>query len=244
MEGVPEVRPGDDLAALLEAAIRRHGPPLQDGDILVVSQKAVSKAEGRVVRASEVRPSERARRLADGANKTPAQMEVILQNTARVVRMDRERGIFIMETPHGFVCANAGVDRSNVGEGEVYATLPEDPDASADRLRTHLEAAFDVSLAVLVTDTFGRPWRRGQVEFAIGVAGMRPLVDYAGTTDPHGYVLQGTVLAVADAVAAAGGLVKGKVEGIPAAVVRGATYEAGEGTVRELLRDPAEDLFR
>lgn len=244
LEGIPEIRPGDHLGRTIEEALRQNGPALEAGDVVVVSQKVVSKAEGCVVRADEVRPSPFARALASGTTKSSEHVEIILRNTARVVRMDRARGLFIMETPHGFVCANAGVDRSNVAEEEAYTTLPDDPDASARRLRAHLEGAFRVPLAVVVTDTFGRPWRTGQVEFAIGVAGMRPLRDLAGTQDPHGYTLQGTLLAVADEVAAAAGLVKGKVDRIPVAVVRGVGYEAAEGQVGDLIRDPAEDLFR
>lgn len=244
VEGLPEVRPGDDLAALITDALRRSDLGLQDRDVLVVSQKVVSKAEGRVVRAVDVRPSARARALAEGTPKSPAHVEVILRETARIVRTDRERGIFIVETPQGLVCANAGVDRSNVGAEEVYTTLPEDPDASAATLRDRLEEAFGVRLAVVIADTFGRPWRLGQVEFAIGVSGLRPLQDLRGVRDPFGYVLQGTVLGMVDEVAAAAGLVKGKVDGIPVAVVRGAPVELGEGRFRELVRDPSEDLFR
>jgi coenzyme F420-0:L-glutamate ligase/coenzyme F420-1:gamma-L-glutamate ligase len=244
LEGMPEVRPGDDLAGLIETTIRSAGIILEDGDILVVSQKVVSKAEGRILRAEDVRPSVFAQQLSRAVGKGAEHLEVILRNTARIVRTDLERGIFIMETPHGFICANAGVDRSNVGVEEAYTALPGDPDRSAKELRRRLESAFSVSLAVIVSDTFGRPWRRGQTDVAIGVSGMMPLKDYRGTKDRFGHELRATVIAVADEVAAAAELVKGKADGVPVAIVRGLAYERSRGSVRDLLRDKEEDLFR
>lgn len=244
LEGLPEVKPGDDLARLIEKAIRDEDFNLRSGDIIVVSQKVVSKAEGRVVRAVDVEPSPLARNLSEGLEKSSQQLEVILQNTARVVRMDRERGVFIMETPHGFVCANAGVDRSNVGREEAYTALPVDPDSSAGELRARLEEAFGTRLAVIITDTFGRPWRVGQTDVALGFSGIQPFRDYQGKLDPHGYELKATKIAVVDEVAAAAELVKGKLERIPVAIVRGLEYETSPATSRDLIRSREDDLFR
>ncbi len=244
VEGIPEVESGDDLAVLIEDALKASRTDLRDGDILVVSQKVVSKAEGHVVSASEVKPSTRARELAEGTGKTPEHLEVILRSSTRIVRMDRGRGIFIMETPHGFVCANAGVDRSNVSSEETYAVLPEDPDRSASRIRHHLEAAFGVRLAVVVSDTFGRPWRRGQIDVALGISGIAPFQDYRGRRDSHGYELKSTMMALVDEVASASELVKGKLAGIPVALVRGVKYDSEPDSISELIRDEREDLFR
>lgn len=238
------MRPGDDLAGLIEEGLRRAHVKLQDGDILVVSQKVVSKAEGRVVRRGDIEPSALARRLSKLSGKEAEHLEFILRNTSKVVRMDVERGIFIMETPHGFVCANAGVDRSNLEGDDTFSSLPQDPDRSARDLRRRLETAFSVRLAVIISDTFGRPWRRGQTDVAIGVSGLSPLRDYRGTRDSFGRELKATMIAVADEVAAAAELVKGKSDGIPVAVVRGIDYVLEEGSVRELLRSKEEDLFR
>lgn len=244
VEGIPEVEPGDDLAVLIEDALIASGANPRDGDIVVVSQKVVSKAEGHIVLASEVKPSSMALELAEGTGKSPEHLEVILRNSTRIVKMDRGRGIFIMETPHGFVCANAGVDRSNAGQGEAYAVLPEDPDRSASFIRHHLEAAFGVRLAVVVSDTFGRPWRRGQTDVALGVSGINPLLDYRGKRDSHGYELKGTMVALVDEVASAAELVKGKLADIPVALVRGVTYDSEPDSISELIRDETEDLFR
>lgn len=244
LEGLPEVQEGDDLGVLIERALRQGPDALAEGDILVVSQKVVSKAEGRLISSESVHPSDRAIELAEGNEKTPDHLEVILQHSRRIVRMDQSRGLFIMETPHGFVCANAGVDRSNAGPGTVYAVLPEDPDASARRIRSHLETAFGVPVAVLISDSFGRPWRRGYTDVALGVSGMAPLRDYRGTRDPFGYELRASLVALADEITAAAELVKGKVSGIPVALVRGVPVTRQPGSVEPLLRDEAEDLFR
>ncbi len=243
LEGIPDVKPGDDVAALIEGALRGLGLLLEDGDILVVSQKVVSKAEGQIVRAVDVRPSRLARQLSQDIDKTPEHMEVILRNTARIVRMDRRRGIFIMATPHGFVCANAGVDRSNVGKEEVYTALPEDPDGTADAIRRRLEKSFSVRIAVVVSDTFGRPWRLGQTDVALGISGMSPFRDYRGLVDPYGYELKSTMVAVVDEVAAAAELVKGKLDGVPVTLVRGVVFEVAGGSSRDLVRRMEEDLF-
>jgi coenzyme F420-0:L-glutamate ligase/coenzyme F420-1:gamma-L-glutamate ligase len=242
LTGLPEVRPGDDLAALIGDAIERRGTGLEDGDVLVVAQKVVSKAEGALVRLSDVTPSPLAETFAALYDKDPRHVEVVLREARRVVRM--ERGVLIVETKHGFVCANAGVDTSNVEGEDVLSLLPVDSDASARRLREALEHRFGVRLAIVISDTFGRPWREGQTNIAIGVAGMRPLHSYVGQQDDYGYQLRVTSLCVADELAGAAELVQGKVERVPVAIVRGAVYEAAEGSSAEIVRPPERDLFR
>jgi len=241
IRGLPEVEAGADLGALMVDAIRRDSIAVDAGDVFVVTQKVVSKAEGRLVSLADVEPSPKAARFAAEARKDPRLIELALREAVRVVRM--ERGVLVTETAHGLVCANSGVDSSNVKAG--FATLlPLDPDASARRLRDALRAGFGVPLAVIVSDTFGRPWREGQTNVAIGVAGMRALLDHRGTLDAHGHRLETTVIAVADELASAAELVMGKTSGVPAALVKGARYDAGEGSARELRRPPEQDLFR
>jgi coenzyme F420-0:L-glutamate ligase/coenzyme F420-1:gamma-L-glutamate ligase len=240
--GMPEVRPGDDLAALILKAARGQGPGIEDRDVLVVTQKIVSKAEGRLVDLREVEPSRRAKELAADTGKDPRLLEVILGESRRIVR--QERGIIICETKHGFVCANAGVDTSNVGGGMV-ALLPENPDRSAERIRVGLEEkGRGKSVAVIISDTFGRPWREGHTNVAIGVAGMSAIKDYVGQTDPHGYVLRVSTMAVADELAAAAELVMEKLSRVPVAIVRGFDFQRAEGSARELIRPEERDLFR
>ncbi|MGZ4307868.1 MAG: coenzyme F420-0:L-glutamate ligase [Gaiellaceae bacterium] len=234
VEGLPEIREGDDLAELIAARAK-----LEDGDVLVVAQKAVSKAEGRVVRLADVEPSDEARRLA--GEEDPRRLEVILRESKRVVRT--RPPLVIAETRHGFVCASAGVDSSNAPGPETVVLLPEDPDASAARLRARLRELSGAEVGVIVSDSFGRPWRQGTTDVAIGLAGIRPLLDLKGVRDPTGYELHATVIAVADELAAAAELVLGKTSGIPAALIRG--YEAsGEGSARELVMPEERDLFR
>jgi len=241
IRGLPEIEPGADLGALLVDAIRRDSLAVEAGDVVVVTQKVVSKAEGRLVSLADVEPSPATARWAAAAQKDPRLIELALREAVRVVRM--ERGVLITETAQGLVCANSGVDASNVKSG--FATLlPVDPDASARRLRAALTTAFGRPLAVVVSDTFGRPWREGQTNVAIGVAGLRPLLDHRGTTDAHGHRLQTTVIAVADELASAAELVMGKTSGVPAALVKGAHYLTGDGEARELQRPPEHDLFR
>ena len=242
IEGMPEVRPGDDLAAHILGAAQRQGLALQDGDVLVVTQKIVSKAEGRIVDLATVEPRPLAQQIAQEWEKDARVVETVLRESARIVRMGH--GVMICETKHGLICANAGVDSSNVEQPGTVALLPVDPDASAEGLRGKIEAASGVSLAVVITDTFGRPWRDGHVNFAIGVAGMLPLHDYTGQTDPAGYELRVTSMAVADELAAAAELAHGKLDRVPVAVVRGYDYPRGEGSAKDLLRDPEKDLFR
>lgn len=239
--GIPEVAPGDDLVALIAAAVARAAIAVTAGDVFVVAHKIVSKAEGRLVRLAEVEPSALAERWGAQTGRDPRLVELALRESTRIVRMDR--GVLIAETRHGFVCANAGVDGSNVGDG-FAALLPEDPDASAGRLCAGLTRALGVETAVIVSDTFGRAWREGQVNVALGVAGLRPLIDYRGGADTFGRRLQATVIAVADELASAAELVMRKTAGVPVAIVRGARYEAGSGAARALIRPPSQDLFR
>jgi coenzyme F420-0:L-glutamate ligase / coenzyme F420-1:gamma-L-glutamate ligase len=237
--GIPELDETDDLGLLLyEAALRAGG--LEDGDVVVVAQKAVSKVEGRVVRLDEIEPSERARELA-GAEGDPRHVEVILRESREVVRS--RPPLVIAETRHGFVCASAGVDASNAPEAGTLVLLPLDPDASARRLRDRLVGLASVEVGVVVSDSFGRPWRMGTTDVAIGAAGIRVLEDLRGTRDRIGYELRSTQIAIADELAGAAELVMGKADGIPVAVVRGLDV-AGDGTASELVMPPERDLFR
>jgi coenzyme F420-0:L-glutamate ligase/coenzyme F420-1:gamma-L-glutamate ligase len=234
LPGIPEVRPGDDLAALLRGRVE-----LGPADVLVVAHKVVSKAEGRVRRLADVEPSARARELAAEHDKDPRHVQAVLDETAELLRADRGR--LICRTRHGFVCANAGVDQSNTGEPETVVLLPEAPDASARALR----AALGVG-AVVITDSWGRPWRQGQVEVAIGSAGLRALVDHRGRPDRDGREMAASVIAIADEVAAAADLVRGKSSGEPAVRVQGLANilieESDEGAAA-LVRPPEDDLF-
>jgi coenzyme F420-0:L-glutamate ligase/coenzyme F420-1:gamma-L-glutamate ligase len=234
VEGLPEIREGDDLAALIAERVE-----LEDGDVLVVAQKAVSKAEGRVVRLAEVQPSDRARELA--GQEDARRHEVILRESARIVRS--RPPLVITETRHGFVCASAGVDSSNAPERETVVLLPLDPDASAARLRERLWELTEAEIGVIVSDSFGRAWRQGTTDVAIGAAGIRPLLDLKGTRDRVGYELHATVIAIADELAGAAELVLGKTDGVPAAVIRGVDAR-GEGTASELVMPAERDLFR
>ena len=238
LEGIPTVGEGDDLAGLLAEAADRAGG-LQDGDVLVVAHKVVSKAEGRTVRLADVEPSPLAVRIA--ADHDPRQLELILREAARVVRM--RPPLVIAETAHGFVCASAGVDASNAPEADSVVLLPLDPDASAERLRERLHELTGRDVAVLVSDSFGRPWRQGTTDVAIGAAGMQTLVDLRGERDATGYELRATAIAVADEVAGAAELVMGKTSGVPAALVRGLEL-TGSGSARALVMPAERDLFR
>jgi coenzyme F420-0:L-glutamate ligase/coenzyme F420-1:gamma-L-glutamate ligase len=234
---LPDVRAGDDLAALLRKAAAQERQSIDESVLLAVAQKVVSKAEGAVVDLREVEPSALARSWAAESGKDPRLVELILRQSRRIVKMDR--GVLIAETPHGLVCANAGVDQSNT-EGDDFATiLPADPDASARGLRTALGCG-----AVIVTDTFGRPWREGLVDVAIGVAGLEALEDYRGCTDRRGRKLAVTIIAVADQLAAAAGLLMRKPDGCPAVLIRGFEWQRGPGSARALIRNPGQDLFR
>jgi coenzyme F420-0:L-glutamate ligase / coenzyme F420-1:gamma-L-glutamate ligase len=238
LEGIPEVEEGDDLVALLAEAADRAGG-FENADILVVAQKVVSKAEGQVVRLDEIEPSARAHELA--GDRDPRHVEAILRETARVVRS--RPPLVISETRHGFVCASAGVDASNAKGKGTLVLLPLDPDGSAARLRDGLRARTGREIGVIVSDSFGRPFRQGTTDVALGIAGLVPKVDLTGRRDRAGYELQGTEIAVADELAGAAQLVMGKIEGKPAAIVRGIDLR-GEGTGRDLLIPPDRDLFR
>ena len=245
LRGLPEIRRGADLAALIEHAAARQGTPFERGDVVVVAQKAVSKAEGRVVRLAGVRPSPLARAWAPRMGQDARQVEVVLRASRRVLRMT-ERAL-IVETRQGLVCANAGVDRSNVpgGRGGASVTcLPADPDASARAIARRLRSATGFALPVIVSDTFGRPWRLGLVNVAIGAFGLRVLHDLRGTRDAYGRPLRGTILAVADELAAAAGLLMGKRAAVPAVLVRGYPFRRGNEPATRMIRPAAEDLFR
>jgi len=243
--GVPEVHPGDDLGSLLGDAIERTPGllPLRTDDVLVVTQKIVSKAEGAIVDLTGVEPRPEAVAFAERWDRDARQVEVVLREARRVVRM--ERGVLITETPHGFVCANGGVDASNVGPatGQIVTLLPADPDASAARVREAVRARFGVDLAVIVSDSFGRPWRWGIVDVAIGVSGVAPIEDLRGQPDHDGRIMRSTVRATADELASAAELAFGKIAGRPAAIVRGANPVRGEGSIREALMPREFDLF-
>jgi coenzyme F420-0:L-glutamate ligase/coenzyme F420-1:gamma-L-glutamate ligase len=234
--GIPEVHAGDDLGDLIARAIE-----LEDGDVVVVAHKVVSKAEGRVVRLADVTPSELARRIAASDGRDARQVEAVLREAARIVRM--RPPLVIAETPHGFVCASAGVDASNAPEPGSLVLLPEDPDASAERIKSGLRERTGRDAAVIVSDSFGRAWRQGTTDVAIGAAGLQVLLELDGQRDPVGYELHATTIAVADEIAGAAELVMGKLEGIPAAVVRGLSV-AGQGVARDLVMPAERDLFR
>lgn len=240
--GMPEVRPGDDLLRLILDAAAAQGLAFADGDALVVAQKVVSKAEGRLVELAAVEPSPFARQIAEASGKDARVVEVVLREARRIVRMDR--GVIICETRHGFVCANAGVDASNVERTGFVSLLPEDPDASAAEIRRHVQDVTGADVAVVISDTFGRPWREGHVNVAVGLAGMEPLLRYAGRTDPAGYELRITSMAVADELAAAAELAMGKLDRVPAVLIRGYRYPPGCGTARQLVRSAERDMFR
>ena len=235
LEGLPEVEAGMDLGELVARSVA-----LEDGDVVVLAQKVVSKAEGRVVTLDDVEPSTRAHDLA-GSDADARHVEVILRESARIVRT---RGpLVIAETRHGFVCASAGVDASNAPVPRTLVLLPVDPDASAQRLRARLRELTGASVAVIVSDSFGRPWRQGTTDVAIGCAGIAPLLDLRGSLDASGYELRSTQIAIVDELAGAAELVMGKAEAVPGAVVRGFAFE-GDGSARELVIPPERDLFR
>jgi coenzyme F420-0:L-glutamate ligase/coenzyme F420-1:gamma-L-glutamate ligase len=239
--GLPEIREGNDLARLIVEAARRERIAFQSGDILVVAQKVVSKAEGRTARLSTVEPSEQASQLAAKGGRDPRLVEVILRESRRIVR---EHPVLIVETRHGFVCANAGVDHSNVPGDDVVTLLPRDPDGSARVLVVALQKLSKKRVAVVISDTFGRPWRLGLTNVAIGAAGIPVLLDLRGTHDRNSKPLHATILAIADDLAAAAGLVMGKREGIPAVIVRGYKYRPAQEPATKIIRPASEDLFR
>ena len=243
VEGMPELVPGDDLAGLMMDAASSQGTPIEEGDILVVTQKVVSKIEGKVVSYEEVEASPLAITITEGHRRDPRHTEMILREARRIVRMDR--GVIIAETKHGFYCANAGIDASNIPGDMTIALLPDDSDASAQRIREAVRERLGANVAVIVSDTFGRPWRNGAANVAIGVSGMDPLLDYVGDLDAFGNVLHTTQIAVADELAAAAELVTGKALGIPVTIIRGYSFgPMEEASIQRLLRTGERDLFR
>jgi coenzyme F420-0:L-glutamate ligase/coenzyme F420-1:gamma-L-glutamate ligase len=238
---LPEIREGDDLSRVIFAAARKARIIFQNADIVVIAQKVVSKAEGRTARLSSVVPSAHATQLAAKGGRDPRLVEIILRESRRIVR---EHPVLIMETHHGFVCANAGVDHSNVPGDEVVTLLPTDPDRSARLLAEALKRLSRKRIAVVISDTFGRPWRLGLTNVAIGAAGIPVLLDLRGTRDRDLKPLQATILAIADDLAAAGGLVMGKREGLPAVIIRGYKYRPAQEPAAKIIRPAREDLFR
>ncbi len=240
--GIPEVQENDDLTAIILKAISNQGVLLERGDIVVVTQKIISKAEGRTVDLIDIEPSPFALTIGRNTGSDPRHIEIVLRESRRIVRMDR--GIIIAETFHGFICANAGVDASNVPGESCVTLLPHDSDKSADEIREKLEKHTGFPVSVIVSDTFGRPWREGTTNVAIGVSGISPLKDYRGTEDEHGYELKVSVAAWADEIAGCADLVLGKTDGIPVALVRGIDYTPCMASISLLLRPPEIDMFR
>ena len=242
--GIPEVQPNDPLGTIIAEAAAAQGTPLGPGDILVVTQKVVSKSEGRLVKLSTVNPSDFAVSFGAGSGRDPRLIELILQESRAIVRMDPDRGVIISETHHGFVCANAGIDQSNIPGHEVVCLLPADPDGSAGRIMAEVQSATGVSVPVIISDTFGRAWRDGHVNFAVGIAGMDPMMDYRGMPDAQGREMHVTTIAIADELAAAAELVQLKAIGVPVSVVRGYPYRAAGVGSDALVRDRTRDMFR
>lgn len=242
VQGLPMIGRGDDLPRLIVDALASMGLRFQQGDILSVCQKVVSKAEGRVVKLKEIDPSPLARQFAARWDKDPREVELVMRQTSRIVRMDN--AVLIVETGPGWVCANAGIDQSNSLAEDVAILLPEDADASAKRIREAIKNRAGADVAVLITDTFGRPWRDGLTEVCIGIAGMEPLLDMRGTTDLGGRELHHTVIAIADELASAAGLMMPKAAAVPAVLIRGYQFNPAEASAKSLIRPAASDLFR
>ena len=239
---VGEVLPGEDLAEKLAASLRHQKLKLQTGDILVLKHKIVSKAEGQRLALAGIKPSRAARAWARQSGSDPRVIELALAESARIVR--KRKGVLITQTRHGFVCANSGVDLSNVDGGKAAVLLPKDSDFSASQLRARINKICRVDVAVIISDSFGRPWREGLTEVAIGLSGIKPLIDYRGHKDPHGYKLHASAEAVADELACAAGLVCGKLNRTPVCVIRGFKFQPAAGSARELIRPAEYDLFR
>ena len=241
VRGIPEIRKGDDIGAIILNALRKHGNGLKENDIVVVTQKIVSKAEGRVMALSSFRPSKRATKLAARLGKDSKHVQAILEESRRILRA--ENGIIIVETKHGLICANAGIDQSNLVPSMV-SLLPKDPDTSARKIKSSIKNKTEITVGVIISDTFGRPFREGHVNIAIGVAGMKPMMDYRGKDDGYGNVLKVTVMAVADEIASAAELAMGKLERVPVAIVRGYKYQKRDGGSKDLIRPFSNNLFK
>jgi coenzyme F420-0:L-glutamate ligase / coenzyme F420-1:gamma-L-glutamate ligase len=243
VKGIPDIKRGNDVGKLIVERVENQGDEFQRGDIAVISQKIVSKAEGRTLALSKIIPSDFAKTIANETGKDPRQVEAVLRESKKIIRM--RGGHLITETTHGFICANSGVDQSNVGKTQDSVTLlPRDSDASADRIRKTIHHITGTDVPVIITDTFGRAWRMGQVNFAIGISGMKPIRDYKGTKDMYRRTLQVTEIAVADELASAAELVMNKADKVPVAIVRGYKAPKGSGRIRDLLRPEQFDLFR
>ena len=242
IDGLPEIKPGDDLAQMLVDCVRSAGRAFEAGDLLAIAQKVVSKSEGRIRRLADVSPSAEAERMAAASGRDARGLQVVLDETVRIVRW--QRGVLIVETRHGFVCANAGVDHSNAGALDTLILLPVDPDGSAARIRERIRAETGVDVPVVITDTFGRAWREGHMNVAIGISGLPALRRYIGEFDPDGYEMRVTEIAIADEIAAATELVMGKLDRRPAAIVRGLVMPEGSETARTYVRPHDKDMFR
>ena len=242
LTGIPEIIEGDELGNLISTEIKKQHLTLNEGDILVVTQKVISKAEGRIIDLKEIEPSQMAIQLASDYEKDPRHVEVVLRESKRIVRMDR--GVIISETHHGFICANAGVDSSNNIDLAKVSLLPENPDASASNIRMSIHMELGVEVGVIISDTFGRPWREGATNIAIGVSGINPLKDYRGQSDLAGYSLKTTTIAIADELAAASELVMSKLDRVPVAIIKGYHYNSSDTGISALLRKSDRDLFR
>ena len=242
LRGMPSIEKGDDLGRVIVDVAKRKRKSIVDGDVIVIAQKIISKSEGRIVDIRSISPSKFAKKLAKRSGKLPQHVEAILGQTKEIVRMEGHH--LITETHHGFVCANAGVDKSNVRGEWLVSLLPRDSDASAQRIRKRIKELTGKKVAVIISDTFGRPWRIGQTNLAIGVTGMKPLVDYRGRSDMYGQTLKLTVIAVADELASAGELVMNKYDRVPVAIIRGYAHANGKGSIKEIIRPKELDLFR
>jgi coenzyme F420-0:L-glutamate ligase/coenzyme F420-1:gamma-L-glutamate ligase len=242
LTGIPEIEEGAKLGDLISAEIKKQDLTLNERDILVVTQKVVSKAEGRIINLKEIEPSHMAIQLASEYKKDPRLVEVVLRESKRIVRMDR--GVIISETHHGFICANAGVDSSNNTDIEKVSLLPKNPDVSANNIRQSIHMELGVEVGIIISDTFGRPWREGATNVAIGVSGINPLKDYRGQSDLVGYSLKTTTIAIGDELAAAAELVMAKLDRVPVAVIKGYHYNSGDTGINSLVRNPDRDLFR
>ncbi len=241
LAGIDEVTKDMDVGQLIVRASQKSRLKIEAGDVIVVTHKIVSKAEGNVLDLDSIAPSSFAKKSGRHLGKDPRQVEVILSESRRLVKM--VRGLIIAETMHGFVCANAGVDQSNVDLGKIVL-LPKNPDESARKIRNEIKKNLNVDVAVIISDTFGRPWREGQVDVAIGLSGLEPFIDYRGKTDQYGYSLKATIICVADELASAAELCMNKLDRVPVAIIRGYPYKSGEVSARQLARKPSRDLFR
>jgi len=242
LKEIPDIKKGEDLAEVIYSALKKQNIELQENDIIVITQKIVSKSEGRIIDLNKIKPSRLAIKLAKKGKKDPRIVEVILRESKSILRL--KNGKIISETKHGFVCANAGVDKSNVKGENFVSILPSDPDKSAMKIREKLMKMTGKDIAVIISDTFGRPWRIGQVNIAIGIAGLKPIKDYRGKKDMFNQELKVTAIAIADELASAAELVMNKSDGVPVAIIRGYEYPKGEGSIKELIRPIEFDLFR